>query len=163
MIAEEMKSKLQVALDPIDEYKREMMRMLPLYYPTLKKSEIESALDFAIAKRFKDAGCSLYNNYKEQTMDTTLYKLTKYIESKKPIVTAFGVLFMRHGEVVNPIYDFIEELAQIRVMYKDKMFECMEKGDYEGEKNYNLLQLLAKVDLNSSTGPQGRESLCVYL
>ena len=163
MIAEEMKSKLQVSLDPIDEYKREMMRMLPLYYPTLKKSEIESALDFAIEKRFKDAGCSLYNNYKEQTMDTTLYKLTKYIESKKPIVTAFGVLFMRHGEVVNPIYDFIEELAQIRVMYKDKMFECMERGDYEGEKNYNLLQLLAKVDLNSSTGPQGRESLCVYL
>jgi CxxC motif-containing protein len=46
---------------------------------------------------------------------------------------------------------------------KDKMFECMERGDYEGEKNYNLLQLLAKVDLNSSTGPQGRESLCVYL
>jgi len=163
LIAEEMKSKLQVALDPIDEYKREMMRMLPLYYPTLKKSEIESALDFAIEKRFKDADCSLYNNYKEQTMDTTLYKLTKYIESKKPIVTAFGVLFMRHGEVVNPIYDFIEELAQIRVMYKDKMFECMERGDYEGEKNYNLLQLLAKVDLNSSTGPQGRESLCVYL
>ena len=159
MITREMKENLQVAVDPIDEYKREMLRMLQLYYPTLKKSEIESALDYAIEKRFKDASCSLYNNYKEQTMDTTLYKLTKYIESKKPIVTAFGVLFMRHGTVSNPLYDFIEELANIRVMYKDKMFECMEKGDYEGEKNYNLLQLLAKVDLNSSMGQQGCESL----
>lgn len=158
-----MKTKLQEPLDPIDEYKREMMRMLPLYYPTLKESELRSALDYAVEKRFKDADCHLYNNYKKQDMDTTLYKLTKYIESKKPIVTAFGVLFMRHGTVANPIYDFIEELAQIRVMYKDKMFECMEKGDYEGEKNYNLLQLLAKVDLNSSTGPQDREFLCVYL
>ena len=158
-----MKEKLQVALDPIDEYKREMMRMLPLYYPTLKKSELESALDFAIEKRFKDAGCSLYNNYKEQTMDTTFYNLTKYIESKKPIVTAFGVLFMRHGTISNPLYDFIEELANVRVKYKDKMFECMEKGDTEGEKKYNLLQLLAKVDMNSSTGPQDREFLCVYL
>ena len=163
MITREMKENLQVAVDPIDEYKREMLRMLQLYYPTLKKSEIESALDYAIEKRFKDASCSLYNNYKEQTMDTTLYKLTKYIESKKPIVTAFGVLFMRHGTVSNPLYDFIEELANIRVMYKDKMFECMEKGDYEGEKNYNLLQLLAKVDLNSSMGQQGCESLWVYL
>lgn len=163
MITREMKENLQVAVDPIDEYKREMLRMLQLYYPTLKESEIESALDYAIEKRFKDAGCSLYNNYKEQTMDTTLYKLTKYIESKKPIVTAFGVLFMRHGTVSNPLYDFIEELANIRVMYKDKMFECMEKGDYEGEKNYNLLQLLAKVDLNSSMGQQGCESLWVYL
>ena len=159
MITREMKKNLQVAVDPIDEYKREMLRMLQLYYPTLKEGEIESALDYAIEKRFKDASCSLYNNYKEQTMDTTLYKLTKYIESKKPIVTAFGVLFMRHGTVSNPLYDFIEELANIRVMYKDKMFECMEKGDYEGEKNYNLLQLLAKVDLNSSMGQQGCESL----
>ena len=159
MITREMKENLQVAVDPIDEYKREMLRMLQLYYPTLKKSEIESALDYAIEKRFKDASCSLYNNYKEQTMDTTLYKLTKYIESKKPIVTAFGVLFMRHGTVSNALDDFIEELANIRVMYKDKMFECMEKGDYEGEKNYNLLQLLAKVDLNSSMGQQGCESL----
>ena len=158
-----MKEKLQVALDPIDEYKREMMRMLSLYYPTLKKNELESALDFAIEKLFKDAGCSLYNNYKEQTMDTTLYNLTKYIESKKPIVTAFGVLFMRHGTINNPLYDFIEELANVRVKYKDKMFECMEKGDTEGEKKYNLLQLLAKVDMNSSMGPQDREFLCVYL
>ena len=145
LITREMKENLQTPIDPIDEYKREMLRMLPLYYPTLRDNELEEVLDFAIAKRFKDSSCSLYNNYKEQTMDTTLYKLTKYIESKKPIVTAFGVLFMRHGTVSNPLYDFIEELANIRVMYKDKMFECMEKGDYEGEKNYNLLQLLAKV------------------
>ena len=164
MISEKMKSNLQIALDPIDEYKREMMKMLPLYYPTLRDNELEEVLDFAIAKRFKDASCSLYNNYKEQTMDTTLYKLTKYIESKKPIVTAFGVLFMRHGTMDNPLYEFIEELANVRVMYKDKMFECMEKGDIEGEKKYNLLQLLAKVDMNSFwIDQQGCESLCAYL
>ena len=49
--------------DPLKEYKNVMMRSLKLAFPSLLEDEIAKVIDFSMEKRFKDADCTLLNNY----------------------------------------------------------------------------------------------------
>ena len=153
MRAQELKGMLNTPLDPIEMYKEEMIKMMSLSFPNVYEEDIKAAVEASVKKRFQDVDCTLYNNYKGRELNTTLYNLTKYIESKKPIVTSFGVLFARHGDIENPMYDFVQELAEMRVKYKNEMLRHP-KGSEEYNR-YNLLQSLAKIDMNSLYGSMG--------
>lgn len=143
-----------------DKYKDTLKRMVSLNIPTLTSQELDRAIDYSIAKRYKPTEAEIYNNYTEKTAVNTLAELTNYIYSKEPICTAWGVLFKKHGTVPNPLTKLIYMFMQNRDKYKKQMFQYP-KGSEEFEE-YNLLQLLAKVDTNAIYGALGNVSCIFY-
>lgn len=133
----------------LKKYKDTFLRLIPLTIPSLMDDEIERAVDYSICKRFQDNDATIHNNYKHIKVQTSLAALTNYILDKKPIMTPYGVLFSRHGTVPNPLYDMVDDFVATRGRFKDKMFEAFDAKKYEEANRYNLLQLVAKVDVNA--------------
>lgn len=142
------------------EYKETMMRMMERIIPQLNKQELSIAIDYSINKRFKNADCSVNNNYKNMTANLNLLKMTEYILSRRPIITSYGCLFTRHGELPNPLYMMIQDFVDTRSAYKKKMFQ-FPKGS-EDYNTYDLLQKVAKVDVNAIYGCLGASTSLFY-
>lgn len=128
----------------LNEYRNVAKEMLHLYYPLLSQEELDMALNYSINKRVIDTPAQIDNNYKKQTVDSSLLKIADYIMQRRPIITSAGVMFHRHGEVPNPIYELIDGFVKGRKKLKRQMFSYS-KGSENYEK-YNLLQTLAKID-----------------
>ena len=130
----------------IEEYKKVARDMLQHSFSLLSKSEIEEALDYSILKRIENSEASIDNNYKNKKINTTLLQISEYIMNREPIITPYGVMFAKHGEVPNPIANLLKTFMDNRDMHKQQMFQYP-KGSEMFEK-YNLLQLLDKIDAN---------------
>ena len=141
-------------------YKDTLKRMVSLNIPSLTNQELDEAIDYSMAKRYKRIESKVYNNYTEKTAVNTLAELTDYIYSKEPICTAWGVLFKKHGVTINPLTKLIYMFMQNRDKYKKQMFQ-FPKGSEQFE-DFNLLQLLAKVDTNAIYGALGNVSCIFY-
>ena len=140
-------------------YKEVVLDMLRFQFPLLSRQEIEMAVEWSIGKRMKDHPVKIDNNYKKQTVDSTILQLTEYIMERNPIITSYGVMFKRHGEIPNPIYSLVDGFIQARDKDKKEMFKYP-KGSELFER-YNLLQLLDKIDVNGYYGTTGMYS-CIY-
>lgn len=127
----------------IDNYKSVARDLIKLQFPLLGMDEIDAALDWSISKRITDHNVQIDNNYKKQSIDMKLLDVAKYILDRQPILTSYGVMFKRHGEVPNPLYKLIDDFIKNRKVLKKEMFK-FPRGSSEFEK-YNLLQLLAKI------------------
>lgn len=147
-------------VESLNEYKRICMDMLHLNFPLLSENELSCAIDYSISKHFKDTPVTVNNNYMNRTINSTLSYMTDYIISREPIITSYGVLFKRHGEVPNPLYDMIDGFINDRKSMKKLMFKYP-KGSEDFEK-YNLLQLLLKIDANGFYGATGQYSCIFY-
>lgn len=130
----------------LGNYKEVARDMLKLQFPLLGMDEIDMAIDWSISQRLTDHPIQVDNNYKHQTVDMTLLEVAKYILDRQPIITTYGCMFKRHGEVPNPIYNLINGFINNRKKLKKEMFKYPKHSE-EFEK-YNLLQLLAKIDAN---------------
>lgn len=142
------------------KYKDTLKRMISLNIPSLTNEELDEAIDYSMSKRYQKTPAKVYNNYTEKTAVNTLAELTDYIYSKEPICTAWGVLFKKHGATINPLTKLIYMFMQNRDKYKKQMFQ-FPKGSEQFEE-YNLLQLLAKVDTNAIYGALGNVSCIFY-
>lgn len=142
------------------EYKDTAIRMLHYNFPNLTNDELNMAVDYSINKRYKQEDAVIDNNYKNKQVSITLSDLTEYIMDRQPIMTAYGVLFKRNGEVPNPTKKLLQKFMEGRDIYKKKMF-TFPKGSDDFEK-YNLLQLLAKIDANGFYGVIGQFSSLFY-
>ncbi len=143
----------------INNYKDIAMNMLHLNFPLLTEEELSAAIDNSISNHFKDTDITINNNYKNATIQMTLRSLVEYIESREPIITSYGVLFNKHASIPNPIYNLVDSFVNTRKSMKKEMFKYP-KGTEMFEK-YNLLQLLAKIDVNGYYGATGMYS-CIY-
>ena len=130
----------------LDNYKSVARDMLKLQFPLLGMDEIDMAIDWSISNRLTDHNIQVNNNYKNQTVDMTLLEVAKYIIDRQPIITSYGVMYKRHGEVPNPLYNLIDGFIKNRKKLKKEMF-LHPKGSENFEK-FNLLQLLSKIDAN---------------
>ena len=90
-------------------------------------------------KRYRDEN----DNYKDFEQQITLKKLADYILSRRPILTANGVMFKNHTLEPNPMDEVIQSFLKLRSQYKKQMFSYP-KGSEDFEK-YNLLQSLTRM------------------
>ena len=144
----------------IMEYKAVLHRLLPLLFQDLSSDELDEALNYSISKRFKNSDAAINNNYKKQVTNTNIMDLTNYILDKQPIVTSYGVMFMKHGTVPNPLYTMVDGFIMSRKKEKKTMFKYP-KGSSDFEK-HNLLQLLLKIDANGTYGVLGSPTSIFY-
>jgi DNA polymerase elongation subunit (family B) len=100
------------------------------------------------------------NNYKKKIVHMGLLDTCDYIETKKPILSASGVLFQRHENSTNLLYKVIDEFVEDRDIAKKTMFKYP-KGS-ELFQYWNLQQLLAKRNVNALYGAQGQYSCILY-
>ena len=143
----------------LKRYKDTVIECLKLYYPMASTEDLSVAVDYSIQKRLKDTNVQISNSYKRKRVlerdpvtgeeklvfkntvqNITLQKLTDYILSREPIVTAFGTMFQHHGTIPNPLMEVVQSFLDNRTVYKKKMLS-FPKGSEDYEK-YNLLQSL---------------------
>jgi len=144
----------------IQEYRTTAIDMLKYNFPQLSFSELGEAVDDAIKKGAIDHPSSIYNNYKNRTVQSTVYQMTQYILSRQPIMTSVGCLFVQHEVMVNPIKLLLDGYLSARKKLKKKMFE-FPKGS-EGYERYNLAQLLKKLAANGLYGLIGTNTSYFY-
>lgn len=132
-----------MASQTLKEYIDMMSDCVRLYYPNINETVLNDCLKYSIKKRYKSSTISIDNNYTREKVNKTLLELCDYIADKQPIVTAYGVLFQRHGTVPNPLKEIIEDFLNARGIHKKQMFQYP-KG-HEMFEYYNLLQSLTKM------------------
>lgn len=143
-----------------DAYKTATAKAVKMIFKDLPEDVIDKAIDYSINKRYTEHPVTIDNNYTKKMQKTTLLKLCDFINDKKPILTSYGVMFQRHGEVLNPLIEIIEDFLNNRSMHKKEMLKYPRHSE-EYEK-YNLLQLLDKQDTNSIYGTFGQYKSLIY-
>ena len=129
------------------KYRNTMKRCISLYYSNqIDSRELDQVLDYSIQKRYYQSNAQVANSYTNKTANMTLLAISDYIASREPIVTAFGTMFRKHGEVPNPMAVVVQSFLDNRSIHKKEMFKYP-KGSEQFEK-YNLLQQLDKIDCN---------------
>lgn len=142
------------------DYKDTMRRNIKYLFPQLSNDELERAIEYSINKRIINSACQLNDTYKNAVYNTNMLELTEYIIHDRPILTSFGCLFHRHGDVDNPLYMMIQEFADRRNRFKQKMLKY-KKGS-EQYKHFDLDQSVAKRDTNAIYGAMGQPSSIFY-
>lgn len=130
----------------INKYRDTMKRCIMMYYPEMEPRDLDPVLDYSIQKRLNNTKAQVQNSYTHKTADMTLLAISDYIANREPIVTAFGTMFRKKGEVPNPMGVVVQSFLDKRSQDKKMMFK-FPKGSEQFEK-YNLLQQLDKIDAN---------------
>lgn len=115
--------------------------------------DIESAVEYSMAKRFKNFDLTVQNNYTCKSIQMTVLEMLDYIAVREPIITSYGTMFKRHGDVPNPMGRVIQSFLDLRKAHKKEMFKYP-KGSEMFER-FNLLQALDKIDVNGIYGVIG--------
>lgn len=144
----------------IKHYKDVAFRMASINRSDIPYNVLSDAIDYSIAKRFTDSQVQIENNYKKKVVNMSLLDTCDYIDTKKPIVAASGVLFQRHENSTNLLYQVIEEFLDARTNAKNTMFKYP-KGSEEFQF-WNLQQLLEKRNVNALYGSIGQYSCILY-
>ena len=144
----------------IKHYKDVAFRMASINRSDIPYNVLSDAIDYSIAKRFIDSQVEIENNYKKKKVNMGLLDTCDYIDTKKPIVAASGVLFQRHENSTNLLYQVIEEFLDARTNAKNTMFKYP-KGSEEFQF-WNLQQLLEKRNVNALYGSIGQYSCILY-
>ena len=127
-------------------YRDSMTRVIKSAYPHMEIEDIESAVEYSMAKRFKNFDLTVQNNYTCKSIQMTVLEMLDYIAVREPIITSYGTMFKRHGDVPNPMGRVIQSFLDLRKAHKKEMFKYP-KGSEMFER-FNLLQALYKIDVN---------------
>ena len=148
----------------INKYKEQMMRMCKLLYPQMGYNEISKAIDYSINKRLNNRSIGIRNSYtNKEYHDINMLMMADNLQTKKPIMSSYGVLFKRHDEdpsVNSPIYDLLEVFISNRDKNKEAMFK-FPKGS-EQFAHYDNRQKLDKLDCNALYGCIGQRASMIY-
>lgn len=144
------------------QYEDEMVNLVSLMKPGMRRSDIIDAVRYSMNKRYKEEKCVVDNNYTKQKLESNLLEMTNWINEKQPICTAYGVMFKKKSSKPHPLIELIKSFMDGRDIEKKKMLKFLELHDYENVAKTNLNQLLLKRDGNSIYGCLGNAASVLY-
>lgn len=129
------------------KYRDTMTRIIVSLFPHMSPQDVNDAVNYSVAKRFKNFNLKIRNTYTNKTLNMTALEICDYIAEREPILTSYGVLFKKHGQTPNPLGRVIDSFLSTRKVVKKQMFKYP-KGSEMFER-LNLKQNLYKLDANS--------------
>ena len=159
----------------IEDWKEFQYRKLQPMFPNLSKSQIMAVLQEDVDKNFQDRDSMIHNDYNDDMeIRQPLSVVYRFAKEKKPVLAGNGTLFYNQDKISSPIADLIDDRIETRKMYKNKMKDVLrERNQYEeGSKEYqeldelasyyNMMQMEAKVRINSIYGSFGAPTFQLY-
>ena len=145
----------------LDKWKQKNFEIFSQMYPELTKDEIMEVLDEDIKENFKDPDTHIFNDYQDDiTLNQSMTALYKFCKEKKPILGGNGTLFYNQDIISSPIADLIDGRIKARKQYQ-KIRDTFPPGSEE-YNHYDMLQLEAKIRINSIYGSFGAPSFQLY-
>ena len=146
----------------IKEYIKSAVADLKLVSPDLPDKYLENFVGREIRKYIVDQEVNIKNTYTDFDQNTTLLSVIHFIETEKPIICGNGSFYCHQNDHMSEISKMLMEFRSRRTVFKNKMFECEQKGDNQGYIQNNLAQNNEKIKMNSLYGSAGEASSFQY-
>ena len=137
----------------VKDWIKAQTKILRNVFPDKKKEEIVSYLEEQVQKNLVNHDVKLHNNYRQQSLNTTLLDVIDWIKEKQPICAGFGMFYKNQHKASNPNSRMIINFLDLRKSFKKLLKEYLE-GTYE----YNTAdrkQMTEKVNVNAFYGCNG--------
>lgn len=145
----------------VEEWKQKNYEIFHQMYPQLTKEEIMDVLEEDVQKNFYDPETIIHNDYQDDFQLTQpMSVLYRFCKEKQPILAGNGTLFYNQDKATSPIADLIDERIAARKSYQ-KIRDTFPPGSAEYE-NYEMLQMEAKIRVNSIYGSFGAPTFHLY-
>lgn len=139
----------------------DMTGTVMLRYPNLSVSDIHKYLSKRYDESINDKPACIHNDYQDDmTVNTSIVQLYDWIKVKKPILAGSGTLFFNQNSVTSPVADIIRDKRSARKRYQ-KIRDDYPRDSYE-YKYYDMLQMEAKIKINSIYGSFGTPKFQLY-
>ena len=159
----------------LEDWKEFQYKKLQPMFPNIPKADIMEVLQQEIEQNFQDRESMIHNDYNDDMeIRQPLTVVYRFAKEKKPILAGNGTLFYNQDKISSPVADLIDDRIETRKMYKNKMKDVLrERNAYEeGTKEYqeldelaayyNMMQMEAKVRINSIYGSFGAPTFQLY-
>lgn len=150
----------------LDQWKQKQYEIFSQLYPELTKDEIMEVIEEDIKENFNDPMCQIHNDYQDDMLlEQPLTALYQFCREKKPILGGNGTLFYNQDKVTSPVEALIVGRINARKEYqktRDTYGPTGEHPDPEMYSHYEMMQMEAKVRINSIYGSFGAPSFRLY-
>lgn len=146
----------------IKDYIQTQLNVIIKLYPTIDKKEARKLIKKQVLEKINIPIVDFENNYTGKKKHTNLLVWLNWYYDKKPITTEHGVCFKQHDKALNLSAKMLEYILDTRKYHKNKMYECIEAGDKEGEIFHDTRQKVFKVFANSYYGITGQRQSIFY-
>lgn len=137
----------------VKDWMKSQTKILKQIFPERKKEEIVAYLEKQVQTNLIDQNVKIHNNYRQQSLGTTLLNVVDWIKEKEPICAGFGMFYKNQHRSSNPNSGMIINFLDLR-----KVFKKLLKNFLEGTYDYDTAdrkQLTEKVNVNAFYGCNG--------
>ena len=128
--------------------------------PSLKKSDVEDAIESIMKNHLKDPTIIMDNNVTGDNAEITLTKLCGWIDKENPVISGNGTFYCQPEELLSPTSNMLRGLKRGRKEVKKKMFSYKPGSDEYA--SLDLDQNNKKVIMNAEYGGSGAPTAAFY-
>lgn len=145
----------------LKKYKKEMLSVMKDMFPDEDEEKIEKIIMDLVKEKIQNPVVTLDNNFTYESRETTALSVLDWVLEKEPIIAGNGTFYKNQDQAINPIAKMLEGFLTKRKMYKKEMFK-IEDTRSPKYKEYDLRQIIEKINANSYYGASGAPSSAFY-
>lgn len=147
-------------LEVINKWVDAQLRVYKTKYPHVSDEELRAAITNIAKKKINDREVTVHNNHLKQRQKMPMSKLMTFIETQKPIISGYGVMYLDQNKMYNPSAKMLEGFQTNRDNIKGRL-KVLAQGTYEYALA-DLQQNNEKVCVNSYYGSCGAPTSRFY-
>jgi DNA polymerase family B len=144
----------------LEQCTEQYVDQLSLVFPNKSKEELVEYVEGKIKSTLKDTNAIFNDGEKKEQM--SLLDFANFMEEKKPILSGYGAVYMKHTEADNKLADMFGFLLSERKKVKKEMFKHVNDEDRSTYNNLDLAQKTYKLLANSGYGATVEKNSIFY-